>query len=244
MAMLRATLAVTAVGLALLSGCTGSPSAPPAPAASSPAPSYADTPATIALVAAALKTQSGSYHNDVTITSGSDTTLAISADISGSAVQLVMNAQEVKTTVRVVGTDMYVTGLPELNGKWVKEDISKLAGVQDVLDTFQQNFALLAGVHDVVENPPGTFTGTVDAQAALSKAGTEAAREALSKIISSGSTQIPFSAKVSGGYLVETAAQYKREDNGVLGDSTVVSKLSNFGKVAAIAAPPPADVGS
>jgi hypothetical protein len=242
--MRRLAAAVVAAGLVLLSGCTGSePNHPTAGGPSSPPAIVPDSPATVALVAAGLKTQSGSYHNDVTITSPSSTlTIAADIDPQTSAVQLVMDTQGVSTTVRVIGTDMYVTGLAALNGKWVKEDIGRLVGVQDVLDTFQQNFPLLAGISGVREDPPGTFTGTVDPRVALSRATTDAAREALSKIISVGSTEIPFTAKVADGYLVETTAQYRREENGLVGDSTVVSKLSRFGKIPPIKAPPPSDI--
>jgi hypothetical protein len=245
--MLRTGMAVVAAGLLFLSGCTSDSDQPSATPTSAAAPAAGSgSPALAALMAAAAKTRSGSYHDDVTMKSDS-TNLAISADVDpqAKALQLTMNSQGVAMTVRRIGTDMYFTGLgtDTLKGKWVRADVSRLPGVEGILDTFEQNIALIGGVVDVAEGPPGTFTGSVDPKAALAKADTDATREALSKIISAGSAdRLPFTAKVVDGYLVETSTAYKVEQNATVQDATIVSKMSNFGKVAPILAPSPADV--
>jgi hypothetical protein len=138
---------------------------------------------------------------------------------------------------------MYFTGLNTggFAGKWVHADISKLPGVGGILSSFDQTFALMPGATDLKEGPPGTFTGSVDPNAALSQAKTQAEKDALSKVISAGSDKMPFTAKVVDGYLVETTTSYKMDISGSTQEATIVSKFSAFGTAPKVTAPPKAD---
>lgn len=247
--MLRIGVAVVAAGLALLSGCTSPSDTNPAAAPSksvAPAPNPSDAGAIAALNAAIAKTRAGSYHTDVTVKSdSSNLAIAGNVDPAAQAVEVSMNSQGSALTVRLIGTDMYFTGLDNVvtKGKWIHADISKLPGVEGILDNFEQTFALPAGLVDLQEGPAGTFTGHVDPQVALDKATADAAKSGLSKIISAGSAgPLPFTAKVVDGYVVEISTTYKMEQNGTVQDTTIDSKMSQFGKVAKIVAPPKADV--
>jgi hypothetical protein len=247
--MVRTSVAVMAAGLALLGGCTspsGSPTTTAPSTSAAPAPNPSDASAIANLNAAIAKTRAGSYHTDLTVKSASSNlAIAGSVDPAAKAVEVSMNSQGSALTVRLIGTDMYFTGLDNVvtKGKWIHADISKLPGVEGILDSFEQTFALSAGMVDLKEGPAGTFTGHVDPQAALDKATTDAAKSGLSKIISAGSAgPLPFTAKVVGGYVVEISTTYKMEQNGTVEDATIDSKMSQFGKVAKITAPPKADV--
>lgn len=247
--MLRTGVAVMAAGLILLSGCSGTKDKPgattPSGGTTSSAPAASSGDAVAALNAAQQKTRSGSYHTDVEIkTAGTTSQLAADVDPVAKALEMKMDMQGSKLTVRLIGTDMYFTGLNTggFAGKWVHADISKLPGVGGILSSFDQTFALLPGATDLKEGPPGTFTGTVDAKAALDQAKTQAEKDALSKVISAGSTdKLPFTAKVVDGYLTETTTSYKMDISGTTQEATIVSKFSAFGTATKVTAPPKAD---
>lgn len=244
----RIGLAVVAAGLVLLSGCSGNKDKPGAAAPSGSSSSAAGAPASdgkalLDLSAAAQKTLAGSYKMNLTMKSASsNVTMDAKVDPQSKALEMVMDTQGQKMTVRMIGTDMYITGLDVLQGKWMHADMSKAPGVEGIMDSFDQTFALLAGVVDLKEGPPGTFTGFADPKVALDKA-TGAQKDSLSKIIAAGSTdRVPFSAKVADGYLVETNTSYKVEMNGTTEEATIVTKMSDFGTVAKISAPAKKDV--
>lgn len=245
--MLRIGVAVMAAGLVLLTGCT---STKDKPGATTPSSSTSSAPAggsnaVAALNAAQRKTRSGSYHTDVTIkTAASTMVLAANVDPQAKSLEMVMDAQGSKLTVRLVGTDMYFTGVESsgLKGKWVHADMSKLPGIDVVLASFDQTFALMDGAADLKEDPSGTFTGSVDPNAALNKAQDSAVKDALSKIISAGSTgKLPFTAKVVDGYLVEATTSYKMDQNGTTQEATIISKFSQFVTAPKVVAPAKAD---
>lgn len=246
--MLRTGVAVMAAGLILLSGCSDSKDKPsgtaPSGGTTSSAPASSGD-ALAALNAAQQKTRSGSYHTDVEIKTGG-TTSQLSADVDpvAKALEMKMDMQGSKLTVRLIGTDMYFTGINTggMTGKWMHADISKLPGVGGILSSFDQTFALLPGAADLKEGPPGTFTGTLDTKAALDQAKTQAEKDALSKVIASGSgDKLPFTAKVVDGYLVETTTSYKMDISGTTQEATIVSKFSAFGTAPKVTAPPKGD---
>jgi hypothetical protein len=244
---LRIGLAVVAAGLVLVSGCSANKDKPGAISGGS-SPSAADAAANAnalaVLGAAAQKTLGGSYKMNLTMKSTStNVTMDAKVDPSAKTVELVMDNQGQTMTIRMIGTDMYLSGLPTLQGKWMHADVSKVPGAEGLLDSFDQTFALLPGVVDLKEGPPGTFTGFVDAKAALDKATTDAQKNSLSKIVAAGNGEkLPFSAKVADGYLVETTTSYKVEMNGTTEEATVVTKMSDFGKVGKITAPDQKDI--
>lgn len=244
--MLRTGVAVMAAGLIILTGCTSNdkPGTNPAPAASSAA-AQPSGDALAKLNAAQQKTRSGNYHSDVTIKTAGTTMVAVATiDPQAKALEMTMDAQGSKITVRLIGTDMYFTGLPtaQFKGKWVHASIDKLPGADAVLASFDQTFALMDGTTDLKEDPPGTFTGTVDPKAAMAKADTDAEKEALSKIIAAGSAEkLPFTAKVVDGYLVETTTSFKMEQNGTVQEASILSKFSQFGTAPKVVAPPQKD---
>lgn len=244
--MLRTGVAVMAAGLVLLTACSSTKDKPGATGSDSASSAPAGSNAVAALDAALLKTRSGSYHTDMTIkTPESTMQLAANVDPQAKSLELVMDMEDTKMTIRLIGgKDMYFTGLdaPGMKGKWVHSDMSKLPGAEDILASFDQTFALMGGTSDLKEDPPGTFTGTVDPQTAMDKAQTADMKDALSKIISAGSTgKLPFTAKVVDGYLVETTSTYKMDQDGTKEEATVVSKFSDFGKAPKVVAPPTAD---
>lgn len=245
--MLRTGVAVMAAGLVLLSGCASTkdkPSTTTPSGSSSSAAAPDDTNAVAALNAAQQKTRSGSYHTDVTVKSaGTSTDISANVDPQAKALEMTMDMQGTKLTVRLIGTDMYVTGLPGMTGKWAHTDISKLPGVDGVLASFDQTFALIDGAVDLKEDPKGTFTGSVDPKAALAKAQSDSAKQALTKMISAGNgDKLPFTAKVADGYLVETTTSYKMDQGGTVTESTITSKFSQFGTAPKITAPAQADI--
>jgi hypothetical protein len=245
--MLRTGVAVMAAGLVLLAGCTSTKDKPGGTASSGSAASApaGDANAVAALNAAQQKTRSDSYHADVTVTTSASTmVLAANVDPQSRALEMTMDMQGTKMTIRLIGTDMYFTGLETsgLKGKWVHADMSKLPGVEGILASFDQTFALMDGTTDLKEDSPGTFTGSVDPKAALDKAQSAAAKDALSKIISAGSSgKLPFTAKVVDGYLVEVTTAYKMDQGGTTQEATIVSKFSQFGTAPKVTAPPKAD---
>jgi len=245
--MLRTGMAVMAAGLVLLSGCTSTkdqPGTATPSGSSSSAAAAGDTAAVAALNAAQQKTRSGSYHTDVTIKTAATTSdISANVDPQAKALELTMGTQGTKLTIRLIGTDMYVTGLGGVTGKWIHSDISKVPGVDAVLLSFDQTFALMDGATDLKEDPKGTFTGTVDPKAALTKAQTDSEKEALSKIISAGGQdKLPLTAKVVDGYLVEMTTSYKMDQGGTTTESTINSKFSQFGTAPKVTAPDPADI--
>jgi hypothetical protein len=244
---LRIGLAVVAAGLVLVSGCSANkdkPGATPGGSSPSAADAAANANALAVLGAAAQKTLAGSYKMNLTMKSTStNVTMDAKVDPSAKAIELVVDNQGQTMTIRMIGTDMYLTGLTTLQGKWMHADVSKVPGVAGFLDSFDQTFALLPGVVDLKEGPPGTFTGFVDAKAALDKATTDAQKNSLSKIVAAGSGEkLPFSAKVVDGYLVETTTSYKVEMNGTTEEATIVTKMSDFGTVGKITAPDQKDI--
>jgi hypothetical protein len=245
--MLRTGMAVMAAGLVLLSGCTSTKDKPGSatPSGSSSAAAAADDAnAVAALNAAQQKTRAASYHTDVTLkTAGTTSDISANVDPQAKALEMTMDMQGTKLTVRLIGTDMYMTGLTGASGKWVHADISKLPGVDAILLSFDQTFALMDGATDLKEDPKGTFTGSVDPKAALGKAQTDSQKDALNKIISaSGQGKLPFTAKVVDGYLVETTTSYKMDQGGTSTESTIISKFSQFGTAPKVTAPAKADI--
>jgi hypothetical protein len=245
--MLRTGVAVMAAGLVLLSGCSDTkdkPSTTTPSGSSSSAAAAGDTDAVAALNAAANKTRSGSYHTDVTVKSaGTSTDISANVDPTAKALELTMDLKGTKMTLRLIGTDMYMTGLPGMTGKWVKTDVSKLPGVDGILASFDQTFAIVDGTTGLKEDPKGTFTGSVDPKAALDKAQTPAEKDALSKMIAAGNGgNLPFTAKVVDGYLTETTTSYKMDQGGTTQEATVISKFSQFGTAPKVTAPDKADI--
>ncbi len=245
--MLRTGVAVLSAGLVLLSGCSSTkdkPSTTTPSGSSSSAAAAGDTDAVAALNAAANKTRSGSYHTDVTVKSaGTSTDISANVDPVAKALEMTMDVNGTKMTIRLIGTDMYMTGLAGMTGKWVKTDISKVPNVDGILASFDQTFAVVDGTTGLKEDPKGTFTGSVDPKAALDKAQTDSQKKALSDMIAAGNgDKFPFTAKVVDGYLSETTTSYKMDVSGTTQEATVISKFSQFGAAPKIVAPDKADI--
>jgi len=243
----RLLLALPLVGAVLLTGCTsgGDPSASASVAASA-TPSL-DAQAVAALVAAGIKASSGSYKLHATLTyasSAAPVQLDLQADPTTKQMRMTVVNGTSTIEARVLGTDFYLTGLPQIGKKWMKVDGSQVEGFGDLFSMSEQNLAMLGGIVELTTGPNGVFQGWIDPQKAMDKASTTQIRDALAKVVKAAgpNAHIPFTSKIADGYLVGLTTEYPAEVNNAVTQMKAEMALSEFGKPVTVTAPPAKDM--
>jgi hypothetical protein len=241
----RKSLAIAALALVALSGCghgksdiSGGASASPSVHAMSP------EEAKTALLAAALKTSGTTYTMKLTLDSGAagGGTVDGAADGKAKRMRMAMNIQGQSMEARLIGTDMYIRGMPNTPDKWLHMDLSQIPGGADAFGTTEQSFALLNGVTDVTANPDGSFTGKADPKVALAKA-SGPQKTSLERLVKSSKGEpIQFTAMVKDGWLTEYASTLPVEQGGVTIETKMTMHLSDFGQPVTVEVPAKADI--
>jgi hypothetical protein len=239
------SVAVAALALAVLGACSKEKSDTPGAAASAgPSAGIAPGEAKAALLAAALKTTATTYKVTMTIASGSTSLGSIqgAADGQNKRMQLSMAMQGQSMDARLIGTDMYIHGLPLMPAKWVHMDMSKVPGGADLFGATGQAFALLNGVTDVTVNPDGTLSGKADPSAALAQA-PDSQKASLEKLVKAAKGQpVPFTVTLKDGYLTDYTTTVPVEQSGVSVNTQLTMHLSDFGQPVTVDVPDKADV--
>lgn len=242
----RKSVAVAALALAALSvtACGKSSNTPAAGASSPAAAAMSPDEAKATLLAAALKTATTTYKMSITTDSGpaGAGTMEGVADGKNKRIQMTMHIQGQTMDARLIGTDMYIKGMPTMPDKWLHMDMSMLPGGADAFGATEQSFALLNGITEVTANADGSFSGKADPNVALSKA-TGAQKDSLEKVVKAAKGQpLPFTATVKDGWLTDYSSTMPIEQNGLTITSKVTMHLSDFGQPVTVEAPAPADV--
>jgi len=247
----RALLVLAVTGAVLLSGCTAGGDRPSAAnsAVASPTP-ILDTQATAALLAAMAKSVAGPYKMAIDMemipASGASqhVVMVASADLAAKKMLISVQSEGTTTQIRLIGNDVYITGLPQLGKKWMRVDASRIEGFAEAFSTGEQNLALLAGIVELTAGPGGKFQGSIDPQVALNRATTETQRASLAKLakLAGEKARLPFTTTITDGYLVAMTTEYPIEQNKVVGKAAISMTLSDFGKPVAVLAPPAKDV--
>ncbi|NUO56375.1 MAG: hypothetical protein HOV71_31620 [Hamadaea sp.] len=241
------SLAASLLAATLLTGCTGNGAQPSASASAAPSvtPSL-DVEAAAALVAAGLKSGSGSYkmHADITYAGASGVQLDVQSDPVAKRMKMTVVNGTSTIEARVLGSDFYLTGLPQLGKKWMKVDGSQVEGFSDMFAMSEQNLAMLSGVVEMTTGPNGVFQGWVDPQKAMDKASSTQIRDALAKVVKAAgpNAHIPFTSKMADGYLVALTTEYPAEVNNAVTHMKVAMTLSDFGKPVTVTAPAAKDL--
>lgn len=248
----RVLLTAVAVTAVLLSGCTSKkddPAVAPSPAAS-PSPTL-DAMAAAALVEAAQKSLATTSRIEATIDIAAESgaaqrmTVVGLADPQAKKLQLtVTDAAGAKTEIRMLGNDVYMGGLAQLNGKWVKLDASKVAGLSDTLASTQQQFALLAGIVELTAGPNQVFTGVADPKLAYERAPAGQQKDSLAALVKNGgdNARIPFTVTLKDGFLTAMTMEIKMEVNAKVTQAKATYVMSGFGKPVTVTAPPAKDI--
>jgi hypothetical protein len=244
----RALLAVPMIAAAFLTGCTtGTGTQPSAsPSAVSPTPIF-DTQAAAALVAAGVKSGSGSYRMHATMSftpSTGNVELDMLADPTAKRMRMTIVNNGQTLEARLIGTDLYMTGLPQIGKKWMKVDTSQIQGYDQMFSMSEQNFAMLGGIVELTAGPNGTFQGKIDPKAALDRAGSDQIHDALAKVatMAGADAKLPFTAKITEGYLTEMTIEYPTEVNNQVVQTKITMTLSDFGKPVIVTPPPAKDL--
>ncbi|MEV0274058.1 hypothetical protein AB0H43_35245 [Hamadaea sp. NPDC050747] len=241
------SLAASLLAATLLTGCTGNGAQPSASASAAPnvTPSL-DVEAAAALVAAGVKSGSGSYkmHADITYAGAPGVQLDVQSDPVAKRMKMTVVNGTSTIEARVLGSDFYLTGLPQLGKKWMKVDGSQVEGFGDMFAMSEQNLAMLSGVVEMTTGPNGVFQGWVDPQKAMDKAGSTQIRDALAKVVKAAgpNARIPFTSKMADGYLVALTTEYPAEVNNAVTHMKVAMTLSDFGKPVTVTAPAAKDL--
>jgi hypothetical protein len=238
------SLAVAALALAVLSACGNKADTPGATPSSSSAAAMTSDEAKVALLAASLKTSATTYKMKITISTGGSALATIDGATDGQnkRMQMAMSIQGQPMEARLIGTDMYIKGMPTMPTKWVHMDIGALPGGADAFGTSQQAFALVNGVTDVTANPDGTFSGKADPGAALAKA-PDSQKASLQKLVDAAKGQpLPFTATVKDGYLTDYTGTFPVQQSGVTVNTEVAMHLSDIGQPVTVDVPDKADV--
>ncbi|NUR69879.1 MAG: hypothetical protein HOU81_03585 [Hamadaea sp.] len=241
------SLAAPLLAALLLTGCTsgGAEPSPSSTAAAAPTPSL-DTEAAAALVAAGLKSSSGSYklHAAITYAGAQGVQLDVQSDPAAKKMLMTVVNGTSKIEARVLGSDFYLTGLPQLGKKWMKVDGSQVEGFSDMFGMSEQNLAMLGGIIELTVGPNGVFQGWIDPQKAMDKASSPQIKDALAKVVkaSGAGARIPFTSKIADGYLVGLTTEYPAEVNNAVTHMKAEMTLSDFGKPVTVTAPPAKDL--
>ncbi|NUT33628.1 MAG: hypothetical protein HOV79_11200 [Hamadaea sp.] len=243
----RALLTAVAVTAFLLSGCSGKNDDPVVPSSAiSPSP-ILDGMAAAALVEAAQKSLSTSSRLSATIEVGESQkmTIAGAIDPQGKRLQLVMtDLSGAKTEIRMIGDDVYMGGLPQLQGKWVKLDASKVAGLSGTLASTQQQFAILGGIVELTAGPGGVFTGVADPKLAYDRAPAGQQKDSLAALVKNGgdNARIPFKVTLKDGYLTAMTMEIKMEVSAKVTQAKADYVMSDFGKPVTVTPPAAKDI--
>ena len=236
------SIAVAALALAVLSACGDKAGTPSAASSSSSAVAMTPDEAKAALLAAGLKTSATTYKMKITINAGALGSMDGAADGQNKRMQMTMMIQGQSMEARLIGTDMYIKGMPTMPTKWIHMDVSALPGGADAFGTSQQAFAVLSGVTDVTVNSDGTISGKADPSAALAKA-SDSQKESLQKLVDAAKGQpISFTAKIKDGYLTDYTSTVPMQQGALTINTEVAMHLSDIGQPVTVDAPDKADV--
>ena len=238
------SVAVAALALAVLSACGDKADTPSASSSSPAAAAMTPDQAKAALLAASLKTATSTYKMSISMGTGGAAmaTMDGTADGANKRMQMTLNAQGQSMEARLIGTDMYIKGMPTMPTKWLHMDMSMIPGGADAFGATAQSFALLNGISEVTANPDGTFSGKADPSVALSKA-SDLQKDSLEKLVKAAKGQsIPFTATVKDGYLTDYTSTMPIEQGSITVNTDVKMHLSDFGQPVTVDAPDKADV--